>query len=50
MSAAYEGALLQHVLALAELALAPLAIATDMTFDAAHATVATRPQLQAKTA
>jgi hypothetical protein len=45
--AAYEGALLQHVLALAELALAPVAIDTDRIFDAAHATVAMRPQLQA---
>lgn len=47
IAAAYEGALLQHVLALAELALAPIAIDTDLIFDAAHATVATRPQLQA---
>lgn len=47
IAAAYEGALLQHVLALAELALAPVAIDTDLIFDASHATVATRPQLQA---
>lgn len=47
IASAYEGALLQHVLALAELALAPVAIDTDLIFDAAHATVATRPQLQA---
>ncbi len=47
IAAAHEGALLQHVLALADLALASVAIDTDLIFDAAHATVATRAQLQA---
>jgi hypothetical protein len=45
--AAREGALLQHVLALAALALSPVAVDTDRIFEAAHASVATRAPLQA---
>lgn len=47
IAAAREGALLQHVLALAELALASVAVDTDLIFEAAHASVATQAQLQA---
>lgn len=47
ITAAREGALLQHVLALAALALSPVAVDTDQIFEAAHASVATRVPLQA---
>lgn len=47
IAAAREGALLQHVLALAEIALASVPVDTDLIFEVAHASVATRAQLQA---
>ncbi len=47
ITAAREGALLQHVLALAALALSPVAVDTDRIFEAAHASVATRVPFQA---
>ncbi|MBX9875586.1 MAG: hypothetical protein K2X84_12060 [Beijerinckiaceae bacterium] len=47
IAAAREGALLQHVLALAALALSPVQVDTDRIFEAAHASVATRARLQA---
>lgn len=47
ITAAREAALLQHVLALAALALSPVAVNADQIFEAAHASVATRAPLQA---
>ncbi|WP_150129493.1 hypothetical protein [Bosea sp. RAC05] len=44
---ACEGALHQHVLALAELALSPVTVTTDQILEAAHASVTTRTKLQA---
>jgi hypothetical protein len=45
--AAREGALLQHALTLAALALSPVAIRSDLILHAAHASIATRPQFHA---
>lgn len=46
-AAAFEGALLQHVLVLAEIALSQADVDTDLVLGAAHAAVATRPPAQA---
>lgn len=46
-AAACEGALLQHAIVLAQIALSQAEVDTDLVLDAAHATVTNRPQLQA---
>ena len=47
IAAAYEGALLQHVLVLAQIALSQDDVDTDLVLGAAHASVARRPPAQA---
>ncbi|MCU4178628.1 hypothetical protein [Bosea sp. BH3] len=47
IAAAFEGALLQHAIVLAQIALSQAEVDTDLVLDAAHTTVTNRPQLQA---